>query len=367
MGTFFRINLDRARTPVGLDDAFAGALPSACWLVCGGPSLTDLPIDEISRSAVPVMTVNLAGSGLLRPNFWTSYDPTCRFLKSIYLDAGITKFVHARRATDLVPETTLKVADCPNLYFFDSEPGRNYGNFFDRSSDRILDWSDSLLQAIDILYRLGFRTLYLAGTDMRVRPSREQIERAATRDVHFDLNVGLEQFLKDCEAAGLPAEELDRLPQGRQYHFAETKPIRSAALTDRHYDRVAQQLRLARRTFSSHGLSIVSVTPGSRLNDYFEYRPAVDILQETRIRFGDPMSESTLGRYHTRGPRLPKGVGPMRDVGPYRPPRSKSHRRPAEAHEPIPIGAAPVQQSNDLAGCLSDAAANVRIVPREVG
>ncbi|WP_145266727.1 hypothetical protein [Calycomorphotria hydatis] len=182
--TFFRMNTDRQRMPMMLDGSVTSGFPSACWLVCGGPSLKVLLIDLITQSTAPVMSVNLAGHGLIRPNYWTAYDPTCRFLRSIYCDAGIMKFVRASRCMDLVPETTYKVCDCPNMFFFEAEFDRNFSNFLSRESNKLIDWSDSMLQAIDILYRLGFRTIYVVGADLFVQPSAEQIE--AAKDVGIE-------------------------------------------------------------------------------------------------------------------------------------------------------------------------------------
>ena len=90
---FFRQFPDRTRQSVPWENQFAGADSSACWLIGGGPSLTQSSIQDIVVSPCPKMCTNLAGSGLLRPNFWTSYDPSVRFHRSIYLDPGVMKFV----------------------------------------------------------------------------------------------------------------------------------------------------------------------------------------------------------------------------------------------------------------------------------
>ncbi|MCA8995285.1 MAG: hypothetical protein KDA88_25150, partial [Planctomycetaceae bacterium] len=73
---FYRVFPDHARQSLPLENHFAGPQPTACWLIGGGPSLKTLPLEQIQRSPCPKFAVNLAGSGLFRPNFWTSYDPT---------------------------------------------------------------------------------------------------------------------------------------------------------------------------------------------------------------------------------------------------------------------------------------------------
>ena len=314
---FYRLNTDQTREPSALENSFAGATSSACWLIGGGPSLSMLPCEAIRESPIPKMGINLAGTQILRPTFWTSYDPSARFHRSVYLDPGIMKFVHRRRASDLVPETTAKVCDCPNLYFFDRDGLRGFADFLRPDNGGIVDWADSMVQAIDILYRLGFRVIYLAGCELRVRPSAEQIERAARLGVRFDPHGRLTEFLRDCTAAGLSDDELDVLPSGPHYHFDEHKPIRAAANTDEHYFRISQYLRLSRRSMSLAGLQLISVTPHSRLNDYFRYRPARSVLREIERTVGNPRREPVRGLYSRTDPHSSRLRGPMKDLRPH--------------------------------------------------
>lgn len=315
-GIFFRLHTDHTRQEVALENAFAGAGETASWLIGGGPSLAKLPYEEIAASPAPKMTINLAGTRLLRPNFWTSYDATSRFHRSIYLDPCIMKFVHRRRAMDLVPETTFKVCECPNLYFFERDARRGFADFLGPQHAEIVDWADSMVQAIDLLYRLGFRTIYLAGCEMRVRPSREQIRRGAERGVAYDRDGLLSDFVRKCAAAGLSAKELDKLDPAEQYHFPEHKPIQAAADTDLHYFRVVQWLRLSRRSMALAGLKLISVTPHSRLNDHLPYEPVRRAVKRILRETGDPRGEEVAGLYSQSGARLARHVGPMRDYRP---------------------------------------------------
>ena len=324
---FFRLDTDRNETPLSLEGQYAGGQSSACWLIGGGPSLSSLPIDEIAASSIPKMAINLAGSRLLRPTFWTAYDPTVRFHKSVYLDPGVTKFVNRRRAMDVVPESTLKVCECPNLVFFEGNREQTYGDFLSPSATGIVDWADTMVQAIDILYRLGFRAIYLAGCEMFVRPSEEQIAAAKTQAVEYVPRERLVEFLNRCESAGLSASRLDEMKPAEAYHFGEWKPIRAAANTDEHYYRITQYLRLSRTAIANAGLRLVSVTPHSRLNDFFEYRPAKRVLGDIRRTVGDPRHERVDGLYRQPASRTPTLLCPMRDF----PSPGRRHRdgRPA--------------------------------------
>jgi hypothetical protein len=261
--------------------------------------------------------VNLAGHCLLRPDFWTAYDPSIRFHKSIYLDAGIVKFLPQSRAMDLVPETTFKVCECPQTYFFDRDPQRSYHNLLFADARGIVDWADSLVQAIEIAYRLGFRRLYLAGCELCVRPGREWISRAARIDVIYADGEPLADFLKRSRAAGLGDDVIRLAGLGRQYHFDEEKPFDAAVRTDAHYFRVVQSLRLSRRSLCEAGLQIISVTPRSRLNAFFPYQPAEAVLDHLKLEVGDPAREPTRGLYTQKAER-PKSPAAMQDVMPPR-------------------------------------------------
>ncbi|MCA8987106.1 MAG: hypothetical protein KDA78_05665 [Planctomycetaceae bacterium] len=307
---------DRQREPGMLDDRYLGAHANACWLVGSGPSLTREMAKQIGETPVPVMGMNLAGTGLMRPTFWTSYDPTCRFLRSVYQDAGITKFVNVRRAMDLVPETTFKVCDCPNLFFFEGERERGFADFADRRSARIVDWNDTMVQALEILIRLGFRLILLAGCEMRVRASEAQIGFVRMRGGRVDEGASLSDLMHSAKRVGISSEELAHLNQEAIYHFDEQKRFGAAVATDAHYFRVSQYLRLSQRALSRAGVRIISVTPNSRLNDYFPVWSVDRVQSELNCEYGNPATEVTMGKYSLTGPRLPDLKGPMRDFLP---------------------------------------------------
>ncbi|MBI1346185.1 hypothetical protein GC163_07830 [bacterium] len=313
---FYRLDTDQHVQPMPLEDLYGGPQASTCWLIGGGPSLCELPCEEIARSPIPKMTINLSGTGLLRPNFWTSYDPTARFHRSIYLDPGILKFVHRRRSMDLVPETTFKVCECPGVIFFDRHDGRDFSTFLSPNAPGIIDWADSMVQAIDLLYRLGFRKIYLAGCELRVRPPAELWQQALERKIPVEPWGLLGEFFKACETHGLWSEETAATKDLAIYHFDESKSLRAAVQTDQHYYRITQCLRLARRNLTQHGLQLISVTPESRLNDYFPYQPVAEVLDEMRLRVGDAGQEPTRGLYSQQASRAPALLGPMRDVKP---------------------------------------------------
>lgn len=297
------------------------------------------------------MCVNLSGRDkdgkppLIRPTFWTSYDPTARFSRSVFLDPTIAKFVNLSRKFDLLPGGgSEKVCDCPNLHFFSIEH-RGYGDLIDPNSDRIVNQRDSFVQAIDLLFRLGFRRIYCVGTEMKILPSAKQIELARSKGVVYDDATGqveiehpkdkskkiqsdlLVDFRDACYAAGIGASKsetssiLGSIGDGvedreEQYSFSERKNFQSAANTDLHYWTAIQRLRQSRKCLARVGLELVSCTPGSRLNTYFAYRDVAAALNEIEQQVGIAEAEPTLGCYS--GERVPPGHGlpKMKDIEP---------------------------------------------------
>ena len=314
--TFFRCTTDKQKRDVLLQNDYASPAGSVCWLLGGGPCLNQADMKLLQESPAPKMSVNLAGTGLIRPDFWTSYDPTQRFMRSVYLDAGIMKFVSRRRSMDIVPETTYKVCECPGLYFFESDNQRGFNDFLAADHRKVVDWNDSMVQAIDILYQLGFRTIYLLGCEMRVSPSSEMIDYARKRNVEYQPEKLLGDFVRECEAKGMSKADLSELQWPGQYHFEQRKPLDAAVSTDYHYFRVAQFLRLSRSAMSLAGMRLVSVSPESRLNDYLEVMSQQEASQQILEHVGDPRLEQTDGRYTDDQNRSPEQCGMMRDFQP---------------------------------------------------
>jgi len=332
---FFRRATDGTRQQISLENLYAGPTSTACWIIGGGPSLARLDLDRLVNAPAPRFTINLAGSGLFRPHFWTSYDPTARFHRSIYLDPSVTKFVHSGRAMDLVPETTFKVCECPALYLIERETQRGFHDFPGAGPEPVTDWQDSLIQAIEIAYRLGFRQLYLAGCEMVIRPSPPLLREARRRKVFWIPGELLGDFVRRCEQAGLSRAEMEKFSTQSQYHFDEKKSFVAALQTDAHYFRIAQTLRLCRRSMALAGLQLTSVTPRSRLNAHFPVMTVAQACRQIEKVTGNPRREQTHGRYSQTMDRRPANSGPMRDVSPhFWPAKQRSPAMAAQQQQP---------------------------------
>ncbi len=342
---FFRISPSGVETAVNIDDQFVAPFPSPLWLIGAGPSLQREDIDLIRSSPAPKFCVNLSGCNkdgrppLFRPDFWTGYDSTRRFHKSIYLDPGIMKFVCKSRKADIIPETTYRVYEAPNALFFDREY-RKFEEFTDPNSDKIIDCQDTFVQAIDIAYRLGFRKIFMVGVELAVIPSDEQLELAAQHGVEYDprtMSTKMEKvdgaLLRDfdarCREKGLvrdcnPGEECEDgkkrmiLDVGRPEHYSmsETRKWQTTIRADEHYYRTSQYLRMARGNFSKNGLELVCCTSPSRLSNYFTNKTVEEACEWIKETVGDPNSETCLGKYEEIT-KPGSGLMPMRDYKPH--------------------------------------------------
>ncbi|MCC7422017.1 MAG: hypothetical protein IT428_17195 [Planctomycetaceae bacterium] len=342
---FFRASADGTTTDATatLENLYGGTDPTACWLVGSGPSLLAAPTEKIAASSAVKIGVNFSGRGpdgtppRLIPDIWTSFDPTPRFHKSVFLNPRIIKFLKSDKIKDLVPGTTVKACDCPATYFFRNEH-RGYSDFLKPSSDRILNALDSFLQAFDIGFRLGFRTFFCVGTELIIRPSEAQIELARSRGVDYSETEGvlvkrdnvpefrsdrLSDFVDECVRAfgnndrKATIEKLQACRRESQYSFSENKPLAAAINADGHYWERVQYLRLARRCLSLHGVRLISCTPGSRLNAWFPYRSATDVCFDLRSRCGAEDLEQTVGRYSGETGPERSSLPFHKDVQPY--------------------------------------------------
>jgi hypothetical protein len=170
----------RTGTNVWLEDQFKGW---TVFLLCGGPSLADkYDLAQLIRTGVMTFAKNISPT-IFRPQLWTQVDGTGNFLRSIFLDPRIMKFVPFEHADDLVFDsnawrfTDMHVADCPNVVYWRRNSQFNHEQFL---SEDTINWGQNaegrcslghkgsrsvMLSAVRICFALGFRTVFLVGAD----------------------------------------------------------------------------------------------------------------------------------------------------------------------------------------------------------
>lgn len=176
--------------PVWLGDTYKG---QSAFLILNGPSLLNFDLSYLDNPGFVTMGVN-NGPKTYRPNLWVSVDDPRKFLKSIWLDPKIMKFVPNTSLnkklydSEEMKEIDVYVRDCPNVYFFNrnnafkaesflTEPTVNWGNTKDGGGGRSV-----MLVALRILHYLGIRTVFLLGCDFKMEEGKKNYHFAQDRN-----------------------------------------------------------------------------------------------------------------------------------------------------------------------------------------
>ena len=93
------------------------------FLIGGGPSFADVDKTKLNQPGILTMTINNAVKSF-RSDLWVCVDSPTHFIKSVWLDPKITKFVpyaHAEKKifdNDRWEEINVFVGDCPNVWYY---------------------------------------------------------------------------------------------------------------------------------------------------------------------------------------------------------------------------------------------------------
>lgn len=292
---FYRVNADGERTYIELENLYCGYEPRAVFIIGNGPTIKEAPVEAINNSPIPVFGLNFATENTtgIRLDFWSAYDCLERYETETILNPRVIKFLPKWRETNFI-HSAIVGAQIENAFFF--ELGyRNFENLFDLSSDRILDVNNTVPQAIDICFRLGFRKLYLIGLDNWIQPTREQIEFAAKEGVEYDgvfvkmskkyheqeYSDKLIDFAKElerktgkswddvCHSLGLlKGEKTDHAKKlgDLKEKQSVSKEFATLANIDSHYWKCCQLYRQAACNMARNGVEIISCMKNSRWN-----------------------------------------------------------------------------------------------------
>lgn len=267
----------RDNAQVNIIGQFRGA---SIFVVANGPSLRNHDISLMKQPGVISYGMN-NGPRTFRPDFWTCVDDPSRFIKSIWLDPRITKFVpHATMEKPIFDNdrdkwemTKLKVGDCPNVLAYHrnekfvaerflTEDKINWGNHGDNGGGRSV-----MLPVFRIAFLLGFRKIYLVGCDFNM---------SETNTYHFD-----EQRKKG--AVKCNTNTYKRL---NEEYFPQLKPF-----------------------FDREGLEVYNCNPDSGLK-VFPFKPYEEAIAETIAPLGDVGNERTYGLYSKPGAKEEARIEP---------------------------------------------------------
>jgi hypothetical protein len=172
----------RDRHPIWCNDMYRGC---PVFIIASGSSFASIDTNLLQRPGVVTMGLNNSVKSF-RPNLWCSVDNPQNFMKSIWLDPKIQKFVpicHSEKNlfdNERWEEIKTKVGDCPNVFYYSrNEHFRHEQYLFEDT----INWGchgeiecscgykgcrSVMLAAIRIVYLLGFRTVFLLGTDFKM-------------------------------------------------------------------------------------------------------------------------------------------------------------------------------------------------------
>lgn len=177
--------------PANLDGSLAGR---PLFVVCSGPSATQVDLDRLGARGIVSMAVNNAWT-MFRPNYWVGVDDAGRFHQSGWYDPGIVKFLPSPQHQQAIrtdefdgkpTRSNVKVSDLPNTYFFVRDELFDPRRYADAHSAGIM-WGQAantrcaigikgfrsvMLAAIGIAVYLGAGEVYLVGTDFSMDPEQ---------------------------------------------------------------------------------------------------------------------------------------------------------------------------------------------------
>lgn len=235
------------------------------FLICNGPSFANLDKNLLRKPGVITFGMN-NGPKSFRPDFWTIVDDPTRFIKSIWLDPKITKFVPQAHFEKPIFDnatwnmTNFLVGECPNVIGYRRNENFNAEHFLD---ENMMNWGCAakfgggrsvMLPALKTCYLLGFRNVFLLGCDMKM---------SETYTYHFD-----EQ--RDQGAVKGNMNTYDRL---KHEYLPVLKPI-----------------------FEKNGFNVYNCNLDSELKvfDFVKFEDAVDFATK---ELGDVENERTWGMY----------------------------------------------------------------------
>lgn len=261
--------------PLWLADIYRGR---SAFLILGGPSFAKLDHNLLRQPGIITMGVNNSPKSF-RPNLWTSVDSPSHFLKSIWLDPLIQKYVPICHVNKPIFDSNkwafdnIKVGDCPNMVYYKRnerfkakqflwEDCFNWGNHKDFGGSRSI-----MLVAIRLLHTLGFRKVYLLGCDFK-------------------------------------------MDEKNKYHFDQNREKGSINGNNKTYTVLNDRFKELRPIFEKENFFVYNCNPESGLTafDHIEYKEAIRRVTAEMDNI-DVKTERTAGLYETNDKEKEAGKG----------------------------------------------------------
>jgi|GEM_PF-3927893 len=248
-----------------LDGIFAGR---SAFLICGGPSFANMGKRVhrvLSRPGFLTMGVNNAPK-IFRPNIWTCVDEPDHFIRSVFYDPKVMKFLPIGKRdkqvfdSDAWEFTNTRTKDCPNVHYYrlthDGFPNQflSQRDFFWGFDGNHGGGRSVMHVAPKILYTLGIKRIFLLGCDFHMSDTA-------------------------------------------RYAFDQHRTDGSIRNNNITYAKLNERFKTLRPQFEAAGLHIYNCTPNSQLEafDRMDFMSAADqVQQEFNV---DVHRERTYGLY----------------------------------------------------------------------
>lgn len=238
---------------------------SSCFFIGGGPSFNNLNKSFLDKAGILSWGVNNSVK-TFRPNFWSGLDEPYKFMKSIWLDPKITKFVpfcHSEKTVfdnENWKNTNIKIKNCPNVFFFRRndyfqaeqflfEDTVNWGN-----SDELGGCRSVMLSSLRLMFYLGIRTVYLLGVDFQ-------------------------------------------MDNNNKYHFEQNRSEKLININNNSYIKLIERFTILKPIFEKYNFQIYNCNKNSNLKvfEYIDYEKAIE--NSIKLLPKDLINERTSGLY----------------------------------------------------------------------
>jgi len=165
---FYKFLKSGTRVPMDFDNIYEG---QSCFIAGGSPVLLKENLNLLKRPGITVMSMNNTPS-VVPTSIWIGGDKPQCYSPRILLDPKIMKFgmiSDSRRAYEI---NGVKWQDCPNTYFFGISKNFTVSTLLKPHRD-VVWWKNTFFMALQLAYRLGFRTVYLIGCQFKIERNRQ--------------------------------------------------------------------------------------------------------------------------------------------------------------------------------------------------
>ncbi len=215
-----------------------GIHSDSCILVGGSPHLENIGQWRVLETqGVVTMAMNNVAMNF-KPTYWIGADKPENYSKSILYDSSFLHFAYLSRCCEEVDGRHWK--NFSNVMFMGSSPHITANQFFGPLVHFVW-WKNVFLLALQSLYHLGFRKVYVLGSTFKI------------------------------------SEE-------GQYSFASGLTTEQIEYNKRTYKMVLGQLASIVPHFERAGFELFSCTSDSELNEDFNFIPFTEVIEKFRSK-----------------------------------------------------------------------------------